>query len=369
MPGDATRSLLRWISAHDMPSEIVLVCARAPLPNVARDALIVQIDGGLQAVTVALPAQLLAMGVPQVSMGECDHAHQRPAPAEISPAASRSVLPAEVGLAASATDTIAAWRRVLPELATWTGRATRHVHRHVRRSQVLRFGQVPVPRRVVLGLGVLDTVVGDSGAGGSGDGSRAALDLSLDDEARALDVLHLLEAQGRADLSSMHEGPDGVQAPATIETGGAELVADGCVACGVCVRACPHEALSLEFVPDEGDVTAAMGDESQLREASRARLVQRADQCRGELECVSLCPVDALASEGRLSAADSLDGAVRELAVVPVTACERCGMRHPASEGALCKTCSFRDAHAFGTSLPPGLMADMVARSERARRG
>lgn len=324
---DPTARLLRWLAAHDTPERVVLLCADATLPRVGRRTLVVQVDGCVTDVGLGLAAQLLASGVAVVEVAPCP---TRPE---------------------EATATVASWRAVLGD-----GVAHLTAPRWSRPArEVLRLGQVPLPRRVVLGLRI-DPV----------------LDLDLDDAARTLAALRLLHRQGRARVvpQTADPGPAASAEPAAAtpapvpaeatpapgEDGPAEpfvaadLTVRGCTACGVCVRACPHDALVLNHTGDRSTLT-------HLREA-----------CRSELECVALCPVDAITTTGPLSLAAVLEEPDRVLTTVRTAACTRCGARHPAEEGDLCPPCRFRSSHAFGSAAPPGMVEKLRTLRQRPDR-
>lgn len=291
---DHTRALLRWLAAHDCPERVLLVCADAEPPRVARGTVVVRLEGCLRDVGVGLPAQLLASGVGTVEVLPC---------------------PADPDAAAAQ---VAGWSAVLPDGVTpfvppRRGRS---------RPEVLLLGRIPLPRRTLLGLGLRDTT---------------PLDLELDDAARTLAALRLLEESGRARPRETPTAEHPVAAGAATR-----LLVDGCTACGVCVRACPHDALVLEHTDGTSTLT-------HLRE-----------QCRSELECVRLCPVDAYSAAGPLPLAELLEDPVVTLAQLSTAACERCGARHPADEGALCGTCRYRESNAFGSALPPALLARLA---------
>ncbi|WP_413450739.1 4Fe-4S dicluster domain-containing protein [Georgenia phoenicis] len=287
---DAVRALLRWLAAHDCPERVLLACADAELPRVARGTVVVRLEGCVRDVGVGLPAQLLASGVGAVEVLPCPDAPD------------------------AAAAHVAAWSAVLPDgvtpfVAPRRGRS---------RPEVLVLGRIPLPRRTLLGLGLRDTT---------------PLDLELDDAARTLAALRLLEESGRARPR---------EAPAVEHPAATRLLVDGCTACGVCVRACPHDALVLEHADGTSTLT-------HLRE-----------QCRSEHECVRLCPVDAYSAAGPLPLAELLEEPVVTLARLTTAACERCGAKHPADEGALCPTCRYRGSNAFGSALPPALLARLA---------
>lgn len=107
------------------------------------------------------------------------------------------------------------------------------------------------------------------------------------------------------------------------------LEAHGCVACGVCVRACPHGALR------------------GVEDADRWELVHDREACRGEGVCVELCP------HGALRATHEQVGGQGVLATVTVARCRSCGARIVAGAD-LCEVCTYRTANPFGSFIPPG---------------
>ena len=310
---DPTRQLLRWLAAHDVPGRVLLLCADAPLPPVARDTLVVRLPGCLEDAGIGLPAQLLASGVGAVEVTPC--------PSDPEAAAAH----------------VRGWTEVLGDRVR--AHTTPPLLRRGRPT-VLVLGQVPLPRRVVLGLGGLDST---------------PLDLELDDAARTIAALRLLGVAPGADDAAPVQGEDAAPpvadgiAAAGPPSAAAALAVDGCVACGVCVRACPHDALVLDHDGDTSTLT-------HLRE-----------DCRSELDCLRLCPVDAISTAGALPLADVLAAPTAILAEVRTAACERCGARHPADEGPLCATCRFREGNAFGSSMPPGLAERLARRRDESR--
>ncbi|MGV8845860.1 4Fe-4S dicluster domain-containing protein [Tessaracoccus sp.] len=177
--------------------------------------------------------------------------------------------------------------------------------------------RVPLDRRGLLGL------------------SRRALptwpthDSADDDHAR------LLTALRAAGLTPLEQPAPGLA-----------LAASGCTACGVCVQACPHDALTLSI----------NGTESSL--------VHAPNLCRGDQQCVTLCPVDALTVEGSPSWAEMIDGTPHVLATLEVAVCQRCRARFPAQHGSrLCDSCRIRRSNPFGSQLPAEAIEALRARS------
>lgn len=324
---DHERALLRWLWAQDLPDRVVLLCRHLAGVRVPRRGVGVRLEGCVDEVGTGLPAQLLALGVPHLSVVSCD-LH----PEECTTLVRRlqELFPDQVD--------------VLP--ATRASRWARH-------GTVVDIAAVPLPRRLVLGMGLRD---------------RAPLDLGGDSARRTLAALDILASSGRArlpgterrDAAPSQDRPrrstpsvrvDPVAVPpltppvevASTEASGVligmDLVARGCTACGVCVRACPTGALRL-------DVDGGTSTLTHLR-----------SDCRADLHCVELCPVDALAPVAPADASSVLERPEEVLATVATSACTRCGTAHPASEGDLCPVCAFRASASFGSQLPPAVLA------------
>lgn len=312
---DPTKGLLRWLGAHDPVPRLLLTCPDPHVPRVERGTVIVRAHRCLGECDIGLPAQLLVSGVGQVLTAPCVAAQER----------------------------VAAWQQQLHDVHTF------HAPRRGRRpAEVLVLGQVPLPRRALLGLS-----------------TRGTLDLSHDDASRTLTAVRMLQDQGRATVARSpspdappHQTAGAATGPTTVAAGSADrmveraaaagLTVDGCTACGVCVRACPHDALTLEHDADTSTLT-------HLTEA-----------CRSEHLCVALCPVDAFTVTGHHSLASVLEEPARVLATVATSPCERCGARHPTTEGPLCPACRFREANAFGSALPPGVAEKLTDLRRRA---
>lgn len=124
---------------------------------------------------------------------------------------------------------------------------------------------------------------------------------------------------------------------------GLALAADGCVACGVCVQACPHDALDLRTTRDQ------------------SVLLHHPDRCRGERACVTACPVDALSVTGPLPWQPVMAGSPLPLARLATRACDRCGATIPRG-AAMCEPCQRRDERPFGWHVPDAVRAAMPER-------
>ena len=123
------------------------------------------------------------------------------------------------------------------------------------------------------------------------------------------------------------------------------LTAEGCTLCGVCVRACPEDALRVENLDD--------GAQAPVTTVLR----QRPSACNGCLDCVDLCPEDVLVAGPPWPWAALLDEDDADVAEIEKATCARCGVTFPASRERLCEVCAFRRANPFGSTLPPGAVA------------
>lgn len=271
-----------------MPEVVVLACSHAVVPTAPVTAVGVVVDGCLADVRLSLLAQLLACGVSEIQVCPCPECPDATA------------------------QRLAVWRRVFGTVGPVPVDATSATSTRRRRSgPVFDLRSPSVSRRSLFGM-------------------RSRLeppfDLSGDDAARGIDAMRILRDQGRILAEPALAG--------AADRVGLALLADGCTACGVCVRACPHGAIELS---DEGGVGV---------------LRHRREACRCDQACLRLCPEAALTVSAELSVIDLLDGAVVELARVTTAVCSRCGARHPASDGSLCPPCRFRRANPFGSANP-----------------
>ncbi|QOQ38980.1 4Fe-4S dicluster domain-containing protein [Trueperella pecoris] len=195
---DDVSALLRWLHAHDLPSEVVLCCEHTPVPRLGRRRQAVVWRGCLDGASIGVVAQLLALGIERVAVAPCSRAGN-----EVYAQVKR-------------------WQSLTPSLVDFLGPRKRPL---LTGPEPLRLGHVTIPRRVLLGLGLRDT---------------PPYSLKADDTARTLASIELLTARG---LIRRGEGIES-------KLGGVQLATTGCTACGVCVQACPHSA--LELVHDAG---------------------------------------------------------------------------------------------------------------------
>ncbi len=222
-----------------------------------------------------------------------------------------------------------------------------------RRRPVLDGAHLPVPRRRLLGLGV--------------DVSRPLPDMDATPQARLTAAVRALAAP--CALAAL-DGPAGAvpaspvpastvpssaaqpQSPVAPQPvgGGLEdvdspavmLSAPGCTACGVCVQACPTQALALQH---NGGGAVAI-----------STLLQSPAACDGCRRCVELCPAGVLRVAGQWHWSDLLTDSARGVATVSTATCTRCGTKFPTTSGERwCAVCSYRRKNPFGSTLPPGM--------------
>lgn len=201
-------------------------------------------------------------------------------------------------------------------------RTLRRDRRHVSRD-VLDAARMPVPRRQLLGLR---------------SGPTRTLPDQLVPAPRRLHaaLAALLPLDVRAGLDA-----------AAVPDAAVRLGAQGCTACGVCVRACPTDALNLQSF---GGTTGSTLVTSLLHDPV---------SCDGCRRCVEMCPADVLTVTGTWGTSAVLSLVERPepapVASLSTTECLRCRTRFPTTDAAnLCPVCTFRSQNPFSSSLPPG---------------
>ncbi len=209
-------------------------------------------------------------------------------------------------------ETVAGWQQNLGDLLQFTVTAAVAARNW---AWSVSPSRIPVDRRGLLGLSRQSS-------------SWPTHESGTDDHAR------LLTSMRAAGIESLQEPPAGLA-----------LLASGCTACGVCIKVCPNEALTL------------------VVEDLATSLHHSAAVCHGEQDCIALCPEDALSFTGPLPWSDVLDGTPRVLATMEMAVCERCRTRFPAAAGQRwCETCRIRRSDPFGSHLPAAALDLLRAR-------
>lgn len=185
-------------------------------------------------------------------------------------------------------------------------------------QEIIEADHVPHGRREVFGLG----------------GGRELPDEGVEPRIRLREAVRELLSTHGVDYALLAE----------VDGPGLALVASGCVACGVCEKACPTGALTIRRLPSgpgRAIVTLAEVDAS----------------CIACEACIDLCPVEALSAPTPTSWEQALgEERARPLASVPVRECERCKAPVPLREGkTLCPTCEAQRANPFGVRWPEGV--------------
>ncbi|MDO5735648.1 MAG: ferredoxin family protein [Propionibacteriaceae bacterium] len=278
----------RWLHLHEV-SSVLLVCQGQSQPLGTRQLPAIEVPGCLSELPLHRLVDLSLAGVQEVSLtsGSC------------SPGCEAAV-------------TLQGWNAVADLLAFTVA------HAAPARSWAWTVSpsRIPVDRRGLLGLTRQSSPPWPTHHGDADERTR---------------LLTSLRAAGVATLGA--------------PTQGVALLASGCTACGVCVQACPHDALSLAV------------------DGTHTSLVHSPDTCLGEQQCVALCPVNALSVSAALSWEEVLEGSPRVLATLEVAVCERCQTRFPAERGARwCEPCRIRRSDPFGSHLPAAAIELLRAR-------
>lgn len=293
---DLTRPLLRWLYVNQVRDGVILVCPYTDLGKVPRTMTVVETPTCLGSASGGLCAQLLAIEAGPIHIAEgCEE-------------------PEEPGHSGALLD-------LFPTLKRWEPGGKR---RGTRRPGVLYLGQIPLPRRMVLGFV---------------KPPKGPLDLSDDEHTRELAALEILRTRGH-----LRESSSVVAASGELATRGRRLDASGCVACSVCVSACPHGALSLPALE------------------TAASLIYDPNLCQGDLQCVQLCPVGALTDEGPLPIASLGTFAKRVLANVPVARCHKCRAAHADTSQKYCRSCQGRISGGFGATANVDELLELAKR-------
>ena len=282
---------LRWLSRNEV-SSVSLACQHSqamPLGTKRRPAL--EVQGCLQHMPLYRLVDLFLGGVRDVAVvhGDC------------------------CANTDAAIDIVSAWQSRLGELLVWST-----IERKPARNWTWSLSpvRVPVDRRGLLGLSR------------QSENPWPVHDIDADAEHRLVTSLRA------AGVTAIEEPPTALA-----------LVASGCTACGVCVAACPHDALTL------------------IVDGAKTSLHHAPDTCQGEQQCVALCPVEALSIVGPLDWPTVLDGAPQVLATLQMVVCERCRTRFPTSPGQRwCETCRIRRSDPFGSHLPEAAIKLLKAR-------
>lgn len=288
---DLSRPLLRWLYVNQVPDTLILVCPYTPIGRVPKGAVVVELTDCAGPQDTGLCAQLLASGVRRVHIAECCTTPEGEGPGSL--------------------------YELFPDVTAWQEPTSRW---GTRSPDILYLGHIALPRRMVLGLA--GKVAGP-------------LNLAASEQLRELQALEQLRETAR-----IRE-----QAPAAgARSAARNLSADGCVACGVCVAACPESALKLPVRDDAATLTF----DSSL--------------CQGGLQCVQLCPVGALTDGGVIPLTELAGAGVRILSEVPVATCQKCWVRHPDVGQPYCQSCRIRQESGFGAT------ANVEELIERARK-
>ena len=337
------RSVARWVARQDDGTTLELVCAEHPAPAKGDPArTVVRVPTCLADAPAHEILELFTAGARAVVVRRDGCAHPETANALLDEAVrvlaaagvDRLQLSGPVGDAAANHDAApqpdegaGPAERGLPGASPATRRTILGRRRSPRaarqvRREVLDAEHMPVPRRQVLGLG--------------GGPARELADEYAADVQRLNTALAAL-------LPASPQLPD-LLSPAV------RLRGKGCTACGVCVRACPTDALRLHHLGGSADAAESAAP-------LMTTLVQNPTRCDGCQLCVQICPEDALTVEGRWGW-DTVLTRVASAEPAPVASlstaqCQRCRTRFPTTgAGHLCPVCTYRRQNPFSSRLP-----------------
>lgn len=285
------RPLVRWTADEPDPPRVLLRCEHDTSPvSAPSGATVVRLGGCAGGLTAASYLEVVAAGAAHLGVltSGC-------------PGAGR--VENEVGEA----DRL---------LGAWPGhaRVRCEVPQHDwRRAQLYDIHRLPVSRRSLFTFAPATP--------------RWAADISAGERERVLAAMRRLAG------TEIPPALRGLAAPA------ADLVAAGCSACGVCVRACPSGALRLDRGEPDG--------------VGAFTLVSSAARCDDCGRCVSLCPSQVLVKRGQASWARLVENALTTVGTGESRRCVSCGASFvDDSPGDRCPLCAFRLDHPFGSHLP-----------------
>ena len=288
---DDLTSLLRWLADQPDSPSIGLVCAHETGPiRPPTDMVAVRLDGCAGELSLASYLEVAGGGTSQLT-----------------------VLAPDCPELGAIRATLAVANRLLGPHSDICRLVDTVKKRRLRHAQVYELHRLPLSRRRLLFLTRLD--------------HAWMPDVHADQRTRVLAALRQLSTPD-ACLNDMSD----VLLPS------ASLVASGCTACGVCVRACPTGAISLEKSSAGG-----------VGSFSLTALVTKCVDCG---RCVALCPSGALVRTGQLEWARLADGGTEAIASGSVRRCERCSEDFAGTEASqYCPICQFRLENPFGSRL------------------
>jgi len=297
-------ALQSWLAHEADERDLELVCAEHPEPSRGeRDRTVVRLSTCVRVTAVHELVELLLVGARRVTV-RLDGCGDPEAAADHLDGVVRVLRAAGIDrLAADPVGPAAPEQRTAGERAAGERRA------------VLDADRLPVPRRRLFGVA-----------------AGVARALPAPDEDPHTRLVRAVRALVPAVTPELTE----------LDSPSLRLTGRGCIACGVCVQACPPHALRIQH-GSGGEGTAI------------STLLQTPAACTGCRSCIDLCPSDVLQPVGPWPWSELLVD--REVGVTTLTtaSCERCGASFPTTSGdRLCPTCTYRRSNPFGSALPPG---------------
>lgn len=300
--------LLDWAARAGAGAAVDLVChdADAQVVPGSAGATVVRLEGCAGEAPLALPYELLARGVAHVTVR-----------LDACPRSERAGLTDRwVGLVATHAPHRVSVRDEPPEPATPV-------------EPLLAERMPSLTRRGLLGL---LSAPGDDAPAPSGTAHQRLR--------RAVAAVAVSDAAEPANPAPGADPADPAVPGATHPGVGLVLEASECDVAGVCVQACPEDALAVE------------------RRGARAQLVLEPGACSGCGLCLMVCPTEALHPVGVAAWGTLVDGSRVVVADVETRTCERCRASFRArGSQPLCPTCAFRRANPFASALPDEVKA------------